>query len=361
MRVRRGRSPFDCFMRALHRRFVLVRGAERIGAGVLIASGGAAALLPLAWWRGVASLPIVLFVLGAGAAVGLIAGIVQRPTRMDAAAEADRQFRLADLLGTAVMVSDRRCTPQPWDSAVIASADERCRRLSPSSVILYRWGARAWGGVLLGTCLVLILSLTMTQSAPTQAGVTVADPFGGGERVDGARRPPGEGPVGMPYSNGAGRIPTPRGNEPSGDDAAPATQNPTSPGALTSSAAPAAQGNSADPSGSGAGSRSTPGPAARSSLPRDDTAATPSHGTGNPAGQPKVGAGGAGDGQDVGTAGGHPGGGATSHHAGTTPPPPWRTSSWPVQQQQQFDQTLRSRGSEYDAYQDLIRAYFERE
>jgi hypothetical protein len=367
MLVGRGPLPFDRFMRALHRRFVLLRVAERVGVGILIASGAAACLLPLAWWRGVASLPIVLFVLGAGAAIGLIAGIVRRPTRMDAAAQADRQLKLADLLGTAVMIRRRR-TPQPWDATVIASANERCRRLSPSSVILYRWGARAWGGVLLGACLVLVLSLTITQPAPTQAEVAVVDPFGG-QSVDGVRRAQSPGPIRAASSNGGNRTVSPHAQQQPRDADPSSAHSPTSLTASASSAnasaASAARGNSADPFGGGAGSRSTPGPGVPSSVPQDDMRPTANEAPGNSATPRKGGAGGAGEAGDgpVGLAGGAPGGEASGHHAtaAPAPAPPWRTSSWPAQQQQQLDQTLRSRSGEYDAYQDLIRAYFERE
>src|SRR5438105_13419042 len=89
------------FVRSLHARFVLVRGAERVGACVLVASAAAIALVPIILWRGgAAPLPAVLMLLGFGLSIGILLGILRRPSRMDAAAEADRQLRLADLIGT---------------------------------------------------------------------------------------------------------------------------------------------------------------------------------------------------------------------------------------------------------------------
>jgi hypothetical protein len=277
---------------------------------------------------------------------------------MEAAAEADRQLGLADLLGTAVMIR-RRQTPQPWDEAVMVCADKRCRGLSVSSVLLQRWGARAWGGVALSTCLVVVLSLILTQPAPSQAGTSiVADPFAmAGREASGAAvpRPSGRTVV----FDAAGRPPPLRGQQTEDRGDGSSERNVASKSAIDSgSAAGTPGGANADPAGGG-GSKSAVGTGARSSLPQGSDAAgaksagSQDHGRSAAAG----GAADAGAGQSGVAAGQTAAAGASGRVAAA---PSWNSDGWPRDQQERLDEQLRSR-AEYEAYRDLIRAYFERE
>src|SRR5437588_9435109 len=107
---------FDRFVRALHRRFLVVRGLERIGGAMLIGCGASLLLLPLAMWRSLPTMALIWLVLGCCGGMGLLAGLLWRPTRLDAAMEADRQLRLADLLSSALSV---RAVSDPWTTAVV--------------------------------------------------------------------------------------------------------------------------------------------------------------------------------------------------------------------------------------------------
>ena len=163
-------TQLDRFLRALYRRLVVLRLLECAGLGMAIGSAGAVVLLPILLWRGQPALPFAVAVLGLGAAAGLAWGLLRRPGVMSAAMEADRQLRLADLLGTAWLIRDggggggqTTAATDPWSRTVLAMAEARCREVSPSAVVLHRLGARAWGGVGLASALVLTLGALSTR------------------------------------------------------------------------------------------------------------------------------------------------------------------------------------------------------
>src|SRR4051794_2915643 len=92
------------FVAAVHRRLAVIRACEAAGVCLLAACALAAPLLAILWWRG-GSLSAATFfqVIGAIWIVASIALAIQRwPTVMAAAAEADSQFELSDLLVTAL-------------------------------------------------------------------------------------------------------------------------------------------------------------------------------------------------------------------------------------------------------------------
>src|SRR5690349_5671815 len=126
-------ASFHSFVRAVHRRFVFLHTLEGTGIGVLCGCAAALPLVLILLWRSQPELPLALSALGLGAWAGLMWGVTRRPTRLEAAMEADRQLGLADLLGTARMVAGRDA--DPWVGAVLAEADARCRQLAPAAVI----------------------------------------------------------------------------------------------------------------------------------------------------------------------------------------------------------------------------------
>ncbi len=172
-------SDLERFVRTLHRRLVVVRAAEAAGLGALAGCGAAVLLIPLLVWRGQPPmLPAAAMVL-LGAAGGLMWSLSRRPSRLDAAMEADRQLDLADLLGTAISAGGGRTSNDPWQRTVVALAEARCRRHKPSEVLLNRFGARAWGGI--GLAAALVFTLAALPGFPSGAGAS----DGGGQ---GARR-----------------------------------------------------------------------------------------------------------------------------------------------------------------------------
>jgi len=58
---------FERFLRAVHRRMVLLRGAERIGLCLLAGCAAALVLVPILIWRGQGSGEVVAAILGAAA------------------------------------------------------------------------------------------------------------------------------------------------------------------------------------------------------------------------------------------------------------------------------------------------------
>jgi len=143
-----------------------MRLLEQTGLGILTGCIAGLPLVAIAIGRAVPPAPLVTAALALGAAGGLLTGLFRRPTLHDAATEADRQLDTADLLSSALSVTH---SDDPWAGAVLASADAWSRAAAPSSVILNRLGARAWGGIGLATALLAVLALLPTYAGPTQA------------------------------------------------------------------------------------------------------------------------------------------------------------------------------------------------
>jgi hypothetical protein len=165
---------FDRFIRRAHARYVILRAVERTGLGIFAGCATMAILLPLLCLQGRPLLPITIGALILGGLVGLAWGVAARPNWLDTAMEADAQLDLADLLGTALQLrqsGDKRdgLPRDPWQLAVSATAEARCRGLSPGSVILNRLGARAWGGIGLATAFVLALGMIGTTPGDSHA------------------------------------------------------------------------------------------------------------------------------------------------------------------------------------------------
>ncbi|MEA2707979.1 MAG: hypothetical protein QOF78_580, partial [Phycisphaerales bacterium] len=144
------------FVRRVHRRLIVVRALEYSGACAGIASIFACAFALAALWQGRDAMPLVLPTLAIGASAGLLLGFARRPTRFEAVIEADRQLNLSDLLATAYAQRD---SDDPWHLIVVAIADQRCRALAPSTVVVHRYGGRAWGGIGLAAASGLTLAL----------------------------------------------------------------------------------------------------------------------------------------------------------------------------------------------------------
>lgn len=154
------------FLTAVRRRVIFVRAAERIGLCAAIACAAALALLPILLWRREPAMPLALGAIALGALGGLVWSLLDRPTLLGAAMEADRQLDLADLLGTALAVRtdpSAKFTSSEWSQLLLGLAESRCRTLSPSMLVLNRMGARAWGGIGLVAALVLTLAFMSSQ------------------------------------------------------------------------------------------------------------------------------------------------------------------------------------------------------
>lgn len=168
-------KPIDQFVRRLHRRQVALRVAERAGLGLLSGCAAAVVLVPVLLWRGQDAWGVAAAALSLGALAGVGWGVARRPNALAAAAEADRQLGTADLLSTAWALRGTLATKSDgpdgwrdaWRRAVLAQAAERCAALSPSRVLLRRFGGRAWGGIALAVA--LVVTLASFSSGPLRA------------------------------------------------------------------------------------------------------------------------------------------------------------------------------------------------
>ncbi len=337
----------DRFVRAVHRRWVIVRAAEMVGLAVLGGCGLAMLLLPILLWRGEPALPIVLTTTAIAAAGGLLAGIIRRPALRSAAAEADRQLDLADLLSTALLKRESS-THDDWAATVVAIADARCRTLAPNGVVLNRLGGRAWGGIGLAASFVLTLGLMSANPRSTEALAAAA--VNPATDLNALASPPSSpsNPVASargPRANPNAGIPMDREEaQPGGNDLPD----------KTASAAPAdATEDAAGSDGSGAG---------WATSPQESRAASPSPVRLNDASPTDP------DGMRTG------GGGALSppsdaHDAernsstiaapsrDAASVPAWQSTSWPAARDQAISAVRDGRISE--PYRDLIRDYFD--
>src|SRR5437899_7413367 len=95
-------DQLDRFVRAVHRRLVVVRALEGAGVGVIVASALAAMVTGAAIYLGKDASMFAAGAVAVGALAGLVWASLSAPSRLATAAEADRQLGLADLLSTAL-------------------------------------------------------------------------------------------------------------------------------------------------------------------------------------------------------------------------------------------------------------------
>src|SRR5580658_665577 len=159
------------FLRGVRRRVALVRLAESIGIGCIVAAGLGAILVAALWWRGQSGVEAAIGMLCLGILAGSIWGLMRFPTTFAAASEADRQLGLSDLLGTILLAGP---SDDPWHRAIAAMAEERCSRLHPRDLIVAKLGFRAWSGVGLSAALLMTLSLLSAHPSDLRADATDA-------------------------------------------------------------------------------------------------------------------------------------------------------------------------------------------
>jgi hypothetical protein len=156
------------FLAAVRRRMMLVQLAESLAIGLAVASVVGVIFVLLLWARGENAGNSIAVILALGAFFGAIWGIARRPTRLQAALEADGQLNLQDLLGTVLLIA-KSPGDSPWRDAVYATAENRCGQLRPSQLVIRKLGLREWGGVGLSTALLLTLGLLTARPANLQA------------------------------------------------------------------------------------------------------------------------------------------------------------------------------------------------
>jgi hypothetical protein len=309
----------------------------------------AAALPPILMTHGEPTGNLILASLGAAIVGGLFWGLLSRPSRLAAATEVDRQLRLADLLGTAVMLRANE-VDDAMSGAVLALADARCRATTPATVVLHRFGARGWGGI--GLALALVVGLNLLGPDATHSASRGSARAASWGDVEAARADEGGRSAREAAAPDLRRAKT--GN---GSDEAPAPPSETTDDRASADTAQAPgsanQGTGAgsqDGTGAGAGqSGSTkPGDGAINAKPGQvhDSAmngtAADGGGTGTMGGPARAGQ----------QAGSTAGGGAARR-----PAPVWDSKGW-ADDRGAAEAAVRS-GRVTDAYRDLVRGYFQ--
>jgi hypothetical protein len=343
---------FEHFVRAVHRRMVVLRAAERIGWCVL---GGCVVLLmlvPLLLWRGAPSGLLVAATFGTFAVAGFAWAVVARPTTLAAAAEVDRQFRLSDLLSTACALRRGGAgSADDFRRVVFALADARCRGASPGAVVLHRLGARGWGGIGLAVALVAGLTLIGPDDQQRQARAAAVGPTSWRD-ADGPTVDDGGRAIGAPADPDTRRAKPGTG----GDDrdplntAVPDTVTPPLRTETTPGERPPTDGGGGaanDGAGGGAG-RGAANPITQMPPNVGTTSAGANTGTGATAGGGGTAVAGTGDGS----------GGTSSGTTGRRPAPPWQGDGWPAAREA-AGTAVRS-GAVPERYRELVREYFEK-
>jgi hypothetical protein len=155
----------------------LLRLLERIGLTILVACGISIVTAAISLQHSRPALSLVEILLAIGFISGAVWGIVRRPTVFQAALEVDRQTNSAELFSSALIVSQTAdFRANAWSGAVVAAAEQRRRDASMSKISLARFGARAWGGIVLALTLVFALvMLGPAQSHDQGMDVAVAN------------------------------------------------------------------------------------------------------------------------------------------------------------------------------------------
>lgn len=346
------------FVRALHRRQGLLRLIEYAGVGLLGGCAVALVLVPVHLWRGQDAWPVACAVLGTGTLAGAGWGFARRPTALAAATEADRQLNTADLLGTAWAMHGGidELGGNAWRQAVLVLADARCDELSPSAVLLRRFGGRAWGGIALAVALVATLASFSSGRNPTEPA----------RQRDAAARPEARRDAARPILQIAMESPgsqrraeqnpgdeRDRGNSaleaepPDGTDANPTSADRTPAGSRESAAA-------AGGAGDGTG-RIQPDATDPQNRERAPTAADPA---GRQADGSRVGGGAGRAAREASEAGMESSGGSLARDGTAPAAPPWQHASWDAAVEAAGD-AIRA-GRVADDYHDLVRGFFDR-
>lgn len=335
------------FVHRLHRRLILLRLLESAAIGLACAAVLAVLVLPVLLMSEKPALPVVTALLPLGAMIGILWRMLRRPGVIDAASEADRQLRLADLLTTAWMIARNERTPDdPFERAVLLSADARAAGLSPSSIVLNRLGARAWAGV--GLTSALAITLTLLSANPIVSQADAMRQVALNDITSPLKESSDRSSSSMTGSRSAPIVADHPSQEENGFN--PARRTTQVAGAGSDSTSDQAQ--AADPSGSGGGagtSRSQPD----KPLANTSSASADPKGTGSTPG----GGGGAL------SASGVSNDGSSSLSAGAARAdravPPWMAPGWSASRSEAAN-AVRS-GSVPAQYHDLIRSYFDRE
>lgn len=342
---------FERFVTAVHRRMTVLRALERVGLCVLGGCVVAAVLSPILMTRGEPTGTLILAALSAAIVGGLFWGMLSRPSRLAAAAEVDRQLRLADLLGTAVTLRADDAD-DAMAGAVLALADARCRATTPATVVLHRFGARGWGGIGLALAFVVGLNL-LGPEATHSANRDSARATSWGD-VEAARDESAGRAARRAVTPDLRRAKTGNGSD---EDATPPTEmtdeRSSSPNSTqgAGSADQDAGGGSKDGTGGGAG-RSASGKTGEQAITAKPGDAQNPMKNGTAAG-----GGGAGTAAALTQAGGPAGTTAGQGSAGgRRPAPVWESQGW-ADDRGAAEAAVRS-GRVPDAYRELIRGYF---
>jgi hypothetical protein len=339
---------FEGFVRAVHRRMVVLRALERVGICVLIACLVLLVLMPILIWRGQGTLELLAAALGVGGLAGLSWGVVSRPTRLAAAVEADRQLKWADLLSTALTLRQGGHDDE-FSGSILAMAEARSREASPSAVVLNRIGARGWGGI--GLALALVAGLSLMGGAEKNRSEARAAGPRTWQEIEAARQDQEQNSARFAGNPDLRRIKPGAG----GDDQDPLNSAVPDSQRATSSAAEKGvndgAGGAQDGTGAGAGKSASKENTAAAVPPKAGGSSDQTNGT--------TASGGGGRAAEVGASNGGGGGASAGASTPRKAAPVWQSQTWAGDQE--AARAAIQTGRVPDSYRDLVREYFERE
>jgi len=325
---------------------IVLRTAERLGLCILAGCAILFILMPILIWRGQQSGELAIITLATAALAGLLWAFASRPTALTAAMEADRQLKLSDLLGTALLLR-RIGTNDQVEQTVLALAEARCSQASPSAVVIHRLGARGWGGVGLAAALVAGLCLIGPDNARSQAKAAGPKSWQDVElENDKANATKLVSAVDMRRVKEGGGT----------DDVDPLKSNIPTPDSATATTVTHSDAHNNDATGAQAGTGTGSAQSASKTNQGNTADATATGSSKTNTGNNTAGGGGiSSENSNNSTAAGGTAGAGKPRR----PAPIWRSDTWPADQQA-AQAAIRS-GQIPDAYRDLVRDYFQRE
>ncbi len=343
-------TEYDRFLNAVHSRLAIVRAAEHFGWCILAGSAISFPLLLIGMWLNQSALPLLMVIAAMCILIAAAWTIGAWPSKQSAAAEADRQLNLADLLVTALQLKHKDPS-KPTDlftDAVLAMANARCANLSPSTVALNRLGIRGWSGIGLSAALVLALVVLPLQPQRSDAYNVSSSPL-----LTAESKQPGIDAATDALHRNAGAIPAPR-NDATNDDANRVSASSVNAGDHSNQQNPSTSNLHSIP-GAGqepAGGSATTSQASPNPIPQhlSTDAAPSSHIPTAPL------AGGGSAANNINSNHGATTGFLTSQQKTSRSIPPWQTPDWPAAGNSA--NIAITNGQVPPAYRDLVKDYF---
>lgn len=161
-------------LRAGRLKWVGVRAIEWSARGAMVGVGAAAIVVAAQWWLNEWSGQLAAVTIGVGAAAGAVLSLAKIPSQQSVAERIDQQFRLHDLLSTALALSRQPSADADMASAILHQANAAAKNIPATTIQFAKVHPRTYGIAVISTGVVLTLSAIAKTNQPSQASIASA-------------------------------------------------------------------------------------------------------------------------------------------------------------------------------------------